>query len=296
MLELTSNPRLEQLQPQGVQKLTDSDAPEVLDFLSRRPLNTFIMASFVRENGMTAPALRGEFYAYRNAFGALEGVALIGHLILLETNSDAAMRSFARLAQACRDGQTVLGEWTKIGKFLDFYSHGAPTPRLLNRQLLMERNQPISLPEHIRGLRLATSADLDLVVPVHAQLAFEESGVNPLEKDSAGFRERCAQRIEKGRVWVVTQDNQLHFKADVVAETPEVIYIEGIYVGTNQRGQGFGAHCLAQMTNELLAQSDSVCLFANLRNHAAQKCYSKAGYTLREYYDSLYLQQTATPA
>ena len=295
MLELTSSPTPEQLQPQGVQKLTNSDAPEVLDFLSRRPLNTFIMASFIRENGISSPAHRGEFYAYRNAFGALEGVALIGHLILLETNSDAAMRAFAKLAQACQDAQTVLGDWTKVGKFLDSYSHGGATPRLLNRQLLMERNQPISLPEQIRGLRVATIADLDFVVPVHAQLAFEESGVNPLEKDPEGFRERCARRIENGKVWVVTQDNQLLFKADVVAETPEVIYLEGIYVGTNQRGQGFGAHCLAQMTNELLAQADSVCLFANLRNHSAQKCYSKAGYTLREYYDSLYLQ-TATPA
>jgi predicted GNAT family acetyltransferase len=296
MLELTSNPRPEQLQPQGVQRLTDSDAPEVLDFLSRRPLNTFIMASFIRENGITSPAHRGEFYAYRNAFGALEGVALIGHLILLETKSDVAMKAFAKLAQACCEAQTVLGEWTKVGNFLDFYSHGAPTPRLLNRQMLMERNQPISLPEQIGGLRLATMDDLDMVVPVHAQLAFEESGVNPLEKDPVGFRQRCARRIEKGRVWVVIQDNQLQFKADVVAETPEVIYIEGIYVGSNQRGQGFGAQCLAQMTNELLAQSDSVCLFANLRNHSAQKCYSKAGYTLREYYDSLYLQQATTPA
>jgi hypothetical protein len=279
-----------------VQKLTNTDTPEVLDFLSRRPLNTFIIASFIRENGISSPAHRGEFYAYRNAFGALEGVALIGHLVLLETNSDAAMKAFAKLAQACRDSQTVLGEWTKVGKFLDTYSHGGATPRLLNRQLLMERNQPISLPEQIRGLRAATMADLDLVVPVHAQLAFEESGVNPLERDPAGFRERCAQRIEKGRVWVVTQDNQLQFKADVIAETPEVIYLEGIYVGTDKRGQSFGAHCLAQMTNELLLQSDSVCLFASLRNHSAQNCYGKAGYTLREYYDSLHLQQTATPA
>src|SRR5215831_9429991 len=95
MLELTSNPRPEQMQPQGVQRLTDSDAAEVLDFLSRRPLNTFIMASFIRENGITSPAHRGEFYAYRNAFGALEGVALIGHLILLETNSDMAMKACA---------------------------------------------------------------------------------------------------------------------------------------------------------------------------------------------------------
>jgi hypothetical protein len=296
MLELTSSPRPNQLQPEGVQRLTDGDAPEVLDFLSRRPLNTFIMASFIRENGIASPAHRGEFYAYRNAFGALEGVALIGHLILIETRSDVAIQAFAKLAQASCAAQTVLGEWTRVGQFLDCYSHGTPAPRLLNRQLLMERNQPISLPEQVRGLRVATIADLDLVVPVHAQLALEESGVNPLETDAVGFRQRCAQRIEKGRVWVVTQDNRLQFKADVVAETPEVIYLEGVYVGNNERSQGFGAHCLAQMTNQLLAQSGSVCLFANLRNHAAQKCYGTAGYTFREYYDSLYLQQTTTPA
>jgi predicted GNAT family acetyltransferase len=102
-----------------------------------------------------------------------------------------------------------------------------------------------------------------------------------------------AKRIEARKVWVVVQDGQLQFKADVVADTPEVIYLEGVYVGQQQRGQGFGARCLAQMTNELLRQSDSVCLLANLANHAAQKCYRKAGYALREYYDTLYLQQYA---
>lgn len=296
MLELSVNPRQEQLQPHGVRKLTDSDTPVVLDFLSRRPLNTFIMASFIRDHGMVSATHRGEFYAYLNAFGALEGVALIGHLILFETNSDLAMHSFVRLAQGCEAGHTVLGEWSKVGKFLDCYSQGGPTPRLLNRELLMERNQPLSLPEKISGLRLANIDDLDLVVPVHAQMAFEESGVNPLEKDAVGFRQRCAHRIEKQKVWVVTEDQQLQFKADVVAETPEVTYLEGIFVESKQRGRGFGARCLAQMTNELLAQSDSVCLLANLRNHSAQRCYAKAGYTLREYYDTLYLQQESRPS
>jgi predicted GNAT family acetyltransferase len=290
MLEL-SNPGQQQVQLHGVQRLTDSDAPEVLDFLSRRPLHTFVMASFIRDRGVISAAHRGAFYAYRNAVGALEGVALIGHLILVETNSNEAMQSFAKLAQNCLTANTVLGEWSGVGEFLDCYSQGAPTPRLLNRQLLMERNQPISLPEQIGDLRIANLEDLDLVVPAHAQLAFEESGVNPLDVDPVGFRERCAKRIEQQKVWVVTKDNQLHFKADVVAETREVIYLEGLYVGDQQRGQGFGARCLAQMTNELLRQSDSVCLLANLRNHAAQKCYRKAGYTLREYYDTLYLQQ-----
>jgi ribosomal protein S18 acetylase RimI-like enzyme len=292
MLEL-SNPGQQQMQLHGVQRLTDSDAPEVLDFLSRRPLHTFIMASFIRERGMISAAHRGAFYGYRNATGTLEGVALIGHLILVETNSNLAMQTFAKITQNCLTANTVVGEWSKVGEFLDCYSHGAATPRLLHRQLLMERNQPISLPEQVEDLRIANLEDLDLVVPVHAQLAFEESGVNPLEIDPVGFRERCAKRIEAHKVWVVVQDGQLQFKAEVVAKTPEVTYLEGVYVGAPQRGQGFGARCLTQMTNELLRQSDSVCLFANLTNHAAQKCYKKAGYTLREYYDSLYLKQYA---
>ena len=292
MLEL-STPGQEQMPLQSVQRLTDNEAPEVLDFLSRRPLHTFIMASFIRERGMISAAHRGAFYAYRNASGALEGVALIGHLILVETDSNVAMKSFAKIAQNCLAANTVVGEWSKVGEFLDCYSHGAAMPRLLHRQLLMERNQPISLAEQIGDLRLASLEDLDLVVPVHAQLAFAESGVNPLEIDPVGFRERCAKRVVAQKVWVVVQDSQLQFKADVVAETPEVTYLEGVYVGAPQRGQGFGARCLAQMTNELLRQSDSVCLFANLSNHAAQKCYGKAGYTLREFYDTLYLKQYA---
>src|SRR4030095_9973332 len=107
MLEL-SNPGQQQVPLQGVQRLTDSDAPEVLDFLSRRPLHTFIMASFIRERGVISAAHRGAFYAYRNTSGALEGVALIGHLILVETNSNVAMQSFTKIAQNCLAANTVV--------------------------------------------------------------------------------------------------------------------------------------------------------------------------------------------
>src|SRR5204862_4949194 len=127
--------------------------------------------------------------------------------------------------------------------------------------------------------------------PVHAQLAFEESGINPLETDPVGFRQRCARRIEKGRVWVKTNEGRLEFKADIAGETPEVIYLEGVYVDPQRRGDGFGSQCLSELTNHLLEQANSVCLLANLRNHAAQRCYQRAGYTLREYYDTLYFQQ-----
>src|SRR5260370_11171698 len=41
--------------------------------------------------------------------------------------------------------------------------------------------------------RTARSEELELVVPIHAQTAFDESGVNPLDVDPSGFRERCAK-------------------------------------------------------------------------------------------------------
>jgi predicted GNAT family acetyltransferase len=37
-------------------------------------------------------------------------------------------------------------------------------------------------------------------------------------------------------VWVIVKDQRLIFKADIQAETPEVIYLEGVYVSPKARG------------------------------------------------------------
>src|SRR6266404_4518394 len=80
-----------------VEPLTEADKSEALAFLSRRPLYTVCMGSYIRENGVISPHNRGTFYGYRNRAGCLEGVALIGHATLIETTCDAALRACARL-------------------------------------------------------------------------------------------------------------------------------------------------------------------------------------------------------
>src|SRR6266550_3826046 len=70
---------------------------EVLAFLAQRPIHTVIMAGFIRDNGLLSPLNRGTFYACRNAAGHLEGVALIGHVTIVETESDEALELFAQL-------------------------------------------------------------------------------------------------------------------------------------------------------------------------------------------------------
>jgi predicted GNAT family acetyltransferase len=263
---------------------------EVIDFLAERPLHTVVMAGFVRDNGLVSPLNRGSFYACRDEEGRLEGVALIGHATLIEARTEEALAAFARLARESESGHVILGESEKVGRFWDYYATGEDSPRLLCREMLLEQRWPVAVREEVKGLRLATVDDLELVMPVQAEMAFEESGVNPLEKDPEGFRRRCARRIEMGRVWVWVEDNRLIFKADIISETPEVIYLEGIWVNPEERGKGYGLRCMSQLGRELLARTDSLSLLVNERNSKALSLYRRAGYKLRGCYDTIYLQ------
>jgi predicted GNAT family acetyltransferase len=276
---------------QMTQPLTNEDRAETVNFLSRRPQQTFLMSGWIHDNGIESPLNRGSFYGHRNVRGQLEGVALIGHVTLFETVADPAVAAFARLAQSCPTSHTLVGEQDSIKEFLHYYGgNERPSPRRICRELLFEQKSKQQLEESVPGLRLATPNELELVVQVHAQMAFEENGANPNIADPHGFRLRCARRIHQDRVWTVVEDNQLIFKADIISDLPEITYLEGVYVSPEKRGNGFGARCMRQLTNTLLNRSKSVCLLIREQNSAAQACYKKAGYTMREHYETLFLQ------
>ncbi|MGQ0763550.1 MAG: GNAT family N-acetyltransferase [Acidobacteriota bacterium] len=272
-----------------IQPLDESHKEEVLSFLGNRPLNTFILSGWIRDNGLDSALNRGTFYGYRSAQRRLGGVALIGHITLFETEIDSALASFARLTKTCPFAHAVLGKAERVDRFLSYYTLGPIKPRLVCYDLLFQKSSTANV-ETVTSLRPARPEELELVAPIHALSAFEESGVNPLETDPSGFRQRCLRRIEQRRVWVALEDGKLKFKADIVSDTSEVIYLEGVYVSPEHRGNGYGARCLTQLTNHLLARTSSVCLLINRANLAAQACYRKAGYEFREYYDTLYLK------
>jgi predicted GNAT family acetyltransferase len=121
-------------------------------------------------------------------------------------------------------------------------------------------------------------------------MARAESGNDPLKRDPEGFRNRTARRIARGRNWIWIEDGKLLFKADIIAETPQVTYLEGIYVDPNERGKGYGSAGLIQLGRILLRQTGSICLTLSAGKQSARSFYGKAGYALRSYYDTIYLQ------
>ena len=271
-------------------ELYQEDEAEALQFLAARPIHTVFMSSLIRDNGLTSPHNRGSFYACRDREGNLEGVGLLGHATLIEARTEAALAALARLVRHCFNAHLVRGERETINQFWKLYASPDQEPRLIWRESLLEQREPPTPMEPVDDLRPATLADLDQVLKVNAGLAYQERGISPLNTDPEGFRRRTARRIEQGRVWVWTQDENLIFKADVMAETPSATYVEGVYVRPEERMKGYGMRCLTELSSILFARTESICLTVDQRNKKALAFYAKAGYQFRGDYDTIYFR------
>ena len=293
MLQTSTAPRTRELsvavKSVAVERLRNNDEAEVLQFLSQRPIHTVTMMSLIHDNGIVSPFNRGTFYGCRDLQGQLEGVALVGHATLMETVSDRALAALAQVARECPNTHMIMGEKERVADFWSHYSEAGRRQRLACREWLFELIWPVEARLPVHGLRPAKEAELDLVMPVQAKLAFAESGVDPLKVDPQGFGERCLRRIEQGRTWVVVNDGVLTFKADVVSKTPEVIYLEGIWLRDECRRKNIGTRLMSELMRRLLEDTKSICLLVNETNKLAHGFYRKCGFHFRATYETIFL-------
>jgi len=259
--------------------LGEADRAEVIRFLSARPIHTVVMTSFINDNGLDSQLNRGRFYAYRNSEGTLEGVALIGHSTLVEARSNKAIKALAFVAKSSETPiHLIMSSGDDANHFWNYFSDGLRQPRLSCTELLFEVAFPFPVKDCKWEIRLATTDELEQVAEAQAEVALIESGVCPLERDRKGFLARVLRRIEQGRVFVVVEDGKLLFKADIIAETPEVIYLEGIYVSPEHRCHGMGSSCLASLNLRLFERAQNICLLSNEDFVGAHQSFRKAGF------------------
>lgn len=262
-----------------VQKLTAENTTEVLAFLSVRPVHTVVMSSFIADNGIESDLNRGKFYGYRNAEGKLEGVALIGHSTLVETRSDEALKALAFVARTAETPiHLIMSSGDAAERFWTYLDGGATSPRLTCTEALFEISFPFAVQKSKWKIENATMHHLIEVAEAQAEVAFIECGVDPMVRDREGFLKRVARRIEQKRVFVAMAGDKMVFKADIIAETDNVIYLEGIYVAPEYRGREVGSKCLASLSLDLLNRAEHICLLSNIDFKGAHKSFEKAGY------------------
>ncbi len=280
------------LESSGPYILTNVDADAVLRFLPKKPAHCAYLTGLIEENGLVSPLNRGTFYASRNFMGEIHGVALVGHATIIEPTNYESIRALAGAANNCNSTHLVMCEERWADEFWRHYSPTGGPPDLEGRKLLLELRWPkVQSNKSLHQLRLARTSDLELLIPVHARLAYAESGVDPRDVDNEGFIERYHQRIRKGRTWLLIQNNQLIFKADVVTATHETCYLEGVWVNPDARGLGYGRVCIAELARMLLWRSRSLSLLVNDENKEAQSFYRSCGFHERGSYRTAFLNR-----
>ena len=127
------------------------------------------------------------------------------------------------------------------------------------------------------GLRPATVADLDLLVPSCAAAHHEELGVDPLRRDPSGFRWRTRAQIEEGRSWLWLEEGVIRFKAEASAWTAEAVQLQQVWTDPPARGQGYAGRALRDLIRLLLVETPTVCLFVRAENAVAIGLYESVG-------------------
>jgi predicted GNAT family acetyltransferase len=80
-----------------------------------------------------------------------------------------------------------------------------------------------------------------------------------------------------------------------MSETPEAVYLEGVWISPEKSGKGYALRCLSQLSAELLQRATSICLLTNVENEKAQAFYKRSGFKVRGIYDSIFLKSAPAP-
>lgn len=263
-----------------VRKLIANEESLALEYLNQQPLENLTLIGFIRDHGLESERNRGNFYGYF-CDGRLSGIALIGHHTLLSCEANAA-QYFGQIAQQSHRlaVANLMGSGAAVAAFRQVFNETTT-----GRQVLAEEKEALCVVNQIKGqcaevagLRQVRAEELGEVSELHARTYLEWNGVDPSVKDPAGFRQRMLARIEKGRIWMVRDAQGIAFKTDIVSESPEAIYLEGIWTRADLRKAGFGSAALKKLCERLLQQYPAICLYASANDKRTISFYQKVGF------------------
>jgi uncharacterized protein len=255
---------------------TVSDPPlaRVLEFCAEDPVERVFLEDVARRG-------LGRFEAVEEN-GRLTALCHVGANVV---PSGAGCSIFARAAARGKP-RMIIGDEHAVGELWEVARHRMARPRA------DRPGQPVYViekppPAGDTGLRAATPADMELLVPACARTHLEEIGVNPLRRDAEGFRWRTRAQIEEGRSWLWEEDGTILFKAEASAWTPGAIQIQQVWVDPEVRGRKNAQRGMRDLVRLLLGSVPRVCLFVRAENAPAIRVYEAIGMARTNTYRSL---------
>jgi ribosomal protein S18 acetylase RimI-like enzyme len=221
-------------------------------------------------------------------FSALEHDGRLAALCHVGANVVPSGAGCGAFAAAAVRGQArmIIGEQAAVDDLWEAAARRMPRPR-------DDRpGQPVYALEQApepgeTGLRSARASDLELLVPACAAAHLEEIGIDPLRRDSDGFRWRTRAQIDEGRSWIWLEDGVICFKAEASAWTPSAVQLQQVWVDPSVRNRGYAQRAMRDLCRLLLERTPVVCLFVRPENAPAIRVYEAIGMRRELTYRSL---------
>src|SRR5699024_11193582 len=126
----------------------------------------------------------------------------------------------------------------------------------------------------------AVPGEEEAVFPAAVAMFREEVGIDPLAGDGGrSYRARVADLIRRRRTYVVIEEGEVRFKADVGALFGPVAQIHGVWVRPAHRGRGLGRAGMAELVRQVRRDhAPQVSLYVNDYNEPARRAYAAAGF------------------
>jgi RimJ/RimL family protein N-acetyltransferase len=262
--------------------LSDDDFKGALEFLQRDPLiNVYLVSRLLEERTLAASQIA--VIRYNGAIVLI--VSLATNIVLAgdpSISSDITDTAIALVADRIltrmlpvraiiSPAHLVESLWTMLRLRLD-----PPTVVRMN-QPIYALPRTLEYPDLTRA-RYSTPRDLEQLVPACAAMHKEEVGIDPMERDAVGYRERIRELIEKKRSVILLENGTIAAKCEYSAVTPESVQLMGVWTDPGFRRRGFSRELLSEVCGHLSRKGKTVTLFVNDFNAPAIGLYESLGF------------------
>ena len=267
----------------SIKTLTDSDVPAALSFLERDPLiNVYLISRLLEDRAASAAQMVEVRYnrAIVLVASLATNVVLAGDPDTPADVTNAAVGIVAeRMITRMMPVRAIISPaplvevlWNSVKDRLD-----PPTVVRMNQPIYAIRGR-LDYPD-LRESAYSTLRDLDALVPACAAMHAEEVGIDPLERDAAGYRERVRELIEKRRSVIRKAQGMIVSKCEYSAVTPQCVQLMGVWTNPRARRHGHARELLREVCGHLARKGKTVTLFVNDFNAPAIALYESLGFT-----------------
>lgn len=266
----------------SIKSISNDDSSAALTFLRRDPLINVYLISRILEERFAPSTQTVEVRHNRDIVlvaSLATNIVVAGDSELPQDVTETAIAVIAeRILTRLLPVRAIISPahlvemlWARLRTRLD-----PPTVVRMNQPVYAMRGR-FDYPD-LKESRYATTRDLEALVPACAAMHREEVGIDPLERDAAGYRERVRELVDQKRSVIRMVDGEIAVKCEYSAVTNETVQLMGVWTNPRFRRRGYARALLREVCGHCARKGKTVTLFVNDFNLPAIALYEDLGF------------------